>query len=207
MSIILPTFTNTCCTVISACGKISEKRSIKTDVEKVAKYGRGKEQVFIRTIISGEKETHLHIDFASKDNFPDKKTPKTTHKIEDIKKTIKELFTKEIEVHITGCFKTNVNAIPASGLIRSLYTEKKRDHDVSIRLTGAKLSLSGVPVQKIEWYESRMEEGLLYITIEGESKLTIQNDYFVKLLDWMNNVYKFFVLDIRETNGKPTFSV
>ena len=134
------------------------------------------------------------MDCALKSFFPKDKSPVIKNKKEDVLDVVKVVIGEQIEARVVGCFKIAQNELPDLGVISSMYTEKKADTNVTLRITGSTLSLTGVPVDKIVWWESDSDNGMLGVRIEGSMVTEITEDYLFRMWEWIREQFSLFVL-------------
>lgn len=198
MGIELPTFENSRCLLLTACGKLRTnelrtKGSLRAEDPKVARYLTSAGTALVRAWLAGKPVKYLHVDCALREFFPKNKVPKATHKKDEVLKIIESVLGTDIDVSIVGCFEVPIIELPESGIIRSLSLEQKTV-DVSIKLTGGSFSLTGVPVKKIDWGELEDGKRAVHVQIEGERASRVSEAYLREMWDWINDQFSLFVL-------------
>ena len=205
MGIELPTFENSYCFLLTACGElggkeIRTKRWPREEDPKVARYRTASGTALVRAWLAGKPVRHLHVDCVLREFFPENKIPKATHKKAEVLKVIESVMGTEIDVSVVGCFKMPMTKLPKGGVIRSLSVEQKTG-DVSIRLTGGSYALTGAPVKEIHWKELQEGKRSVHVRIKGEKTSKVSEAYLREMWDWINDQFSLFVLG-KTKNGR-----
>ena len=202
MVVELPKFEDKYGLILTVCGKLkspaTKTQAKEPKIAPVAKYEIPAGTAFIRTWLTGKKETYLHVDCAVSRVFSEGRAPKVTHKKNDILKTIESVSGREIDSIVEACFDIPLSDLPEKGTIRSL-CEEQRSADISIQLTGAEVSFTGAPLQWIRW-NIRKEEDMFIarVRIKGERVTVISDKYLLESWDWINEQLSIFVFGRRK---------
>ena len=203
MAIELPKFEKTYGVMLTACGelkgrssKIKELHERKT---RVARYKSSNGTAFVRSRLVKKGGTYLHVDCALGKIFSQK--TKVTHSKAEVLEIIEDVRGLEIELGIIGRFEVPISKLPETGLVRALSTEHSIS-DMSVKLTGASLSLMGTPVKKIDWgIHERKKSEMVFVTIRGERPIKVDDKYLSESWNWIDEQFLLFVLG-RRKGGK-----
>lgn len=198
MAIELPKFENTYGLFLSACGKLKDAETGAKEKDegpaKVARYLGAEGGAIIRAWVTGKKGTYLHVDCALKRYFQKGRVPKVTGKKEEVLKIIESVRGKEIELNINAGFDVPVKDIPENGMIRSL-SEEQKSIDMCLKLTGAELSISGAPINRIHWsIQDKGGKAVARIHIRGEMATIVEGTYLLECWEWINKLFLVFVM-------------
>lgn len=150
----------------------------------------------MRSWLHAKGKLYLHVDCAIGKVFSTK--PKVTHKKAEILEIIEAVRGLEIEAGITGHFQVPLAELPETGLVRALSTEHKIP-DMSVKLTGAGVSLTGTPVKNIDWaIHKRGKTEMVLVRIRGERPARVDDKYLSESWNWINEQFLFFVLGRRQ---------
>lgn len=202
MVVKLPKFEDKYGLILTVCGKlkspVTKTRGKEPEIAPVAKYETLSGKTFIRACITGTKGTHLHVDCAISRFFPKGRIPKITCKKENILSTIESTFGKEIDSQVEACFDIPFSDLPEKGTIRSLYYEQKYA-DISMQLTGAEVTFTGIPLQKIRWNIRKEKKSLVArVWLRGKRVTVVSDKYLLESWDWINEQLSIFVLGKRK---------
>jgi len=202
MAVELPTFENSYCLSLTACGrlkgKILTKRGSLDEEPKVARYRAASGTAFVRAWLTDKPAQHLHIDCALRKIFPEDKIPKVTGKKADVLEIINSVLGAQIDVSIGASFEVPRTKLAESGIIRALSVEQKTV-DISVKITGCDLSLTGAPVNKIQWSTREgKNRTVVDVRMEADRSLMVSEKYLTECWDWINNQFAFFVLGKRK---------
>jgi hypothetical protein len=104
----------------------------------------------VRMMVGGGSGKHIHFDVFSPEATSRKMKAEAKGALAQIQETTNRLFAKEVDVNLMGGFKAKLEELPETGMIRSLVFQTKMGN-VAIKLSGAKFSIEGAPVQEITW--------------------------------------------------------
>lgn len=206
MSIELPCFDKGYCIALTVCGQLKlsnhpQKKKHKNEVERIARYRTKKGMAFFRACHTGKKGEHLHVDCVLSSFFRGDFKPKPTHKKTEVLEVINNLLTTEIESNIEACFDVPFLKIPGNSMIRLLSGDQK-SVDMSLRLTTAELTLTGAPLDKIQWSILKTKtKDLVHIMMQGNTTLTLSETYLSECYDWINKQFYSFIFG-RKKDGK-----
>lgn len=162
----------------------------KIKVAQIAQFKAIGEKWLLRLMCGSQ--AHLHLDLVRESFFPKKKVPRVNSTIEAIQEILVEFSGKEVKQMVRGIFVVNRSAVPEKGMIRSLAFET-RIGDVGVKLHGARLGISGAPIDSVSWDEENGDE----ISIRLQSPIVptaISEDYLVKALALLEESFNIFVL-------------
>jgi len=202
MAIEIPKFEKTYGVMLRACGKLKGQTSkVKAQSEKkktrVARYRSENKTVFIRSWLHAKGGLYLHVDCALGKVFSTR--PKVTHKKAEVLEIIEAVRGFEIEAGIIGQFEVPLTKLPETGLVRALSTEH-RINDMSVKLTGAAVSLTGTPVKNMNWaMYKRGKTEMVLVKIEGEITTRVDDKYLSESWNWINEQFLLLVLGRRES--------
>ena len=205
MPIQIPRFEKKNCLAVTACGRLKGeglpgRGKIREEKPRVARYQTKSGTAFVRAWLGGRAKRHLHVDCALQTFFGTRQRPKATHKKAEVLKVVEGAIGAQIDVSLRGCFEVPLAELPERGIIRSLAREQKT-LDMSIRLTGGSLSLTGAPIKKVHWTELKDNNALVSVTIEGERTATVSERYMCEMWEWINDEFSLFILGKRK-DGK-----
>lgn len=203
MAIDLPKFEYKYGQILTACGKLKgiELKGLVTKKPKllIARYRTSAGNAFVRVRLADTKGAkYLHVDCALEHFLPKDKKPEVTHKKEEVLKIIESFLGVEIDYNVDACFEVPFKELPENGLIRSLSTEQKTT-DMTVRLTGADLSMSGAPIKKIRWTTRKKErQNVINVWMRAERSTSISDKYLSETLEWISKQFAIFVLGKKE---------
>jgi hypothetical protein len=202
MAIKLPTFEKSYGLIMTVCGKLkqasSQTKKGRDQKPKVARFSTPAGNAFIRVWVTGKPVSHLHVDCALQKFFPKDRIPKVTHKKVDVLKVIKRVIGLQIDVNIRACFGVPITELPEGGIVRALSVEQKTN-DMSVKLTGGSLAVTGAPVSRVQWRIAKDNaKTVVEIQMEGETSSTISENYLQESWQWINNQFSLFVLGRRK---------
>ncbi len=205
MNIKLPDFKDSRCEGFVACGELirDKKRKIyfqKKDSTFFGRYKGEKENVYLRIIIPESKQDlHLHIDCYSTSYFGKDNTPKGKSQITKIRKILDYYSDYSIDLQVTAKFNILYKNLP-EGVIRFL-TSKREIDSIESRMTGGALSFTGLPIREITFQLSTNGDRI-YITITGNKTEKFDNDYLLRLSNWIEKQFNFYVLGKTKNDKK-----
>ena len=203
MAVKLPKFEGKYGLMVTACGQlkgtnVAPGSAGREKKPRVARYQTPSGIAFVRSWFAGKTKRHLHMDCALGSVFRHRPKPKTTHRKAEVLQLIEGVLGKKIDVHITEHFDIPFGDLPKTGLIRSL-SPKQKSGDMTVKLTGCSLSLTGVPVTSIRWnIRKEGKKRIVHVCIEAERSETISEQYLPGLCTWMEKQLLLFVLGRRE---------
>lgn len=176
------------CGTLTSPAKISDAR-LNQERRLICSYLVAGEKHFAR-IMTGTFRGHFHIEAATMSFF--KRAPQTNAKRKDLDDVIRQVVDEEIRVRLICDFVVPFSELPANAVIRLLSSETSAA-GVSMRLTGGVLTLTGSPVEKVQW--SLREDGK-HVTVSVESRTTcaITDDYLVDLQRRSRSLFEIAVL-------------
>ena len=198
MSVELPIFDKRSL-ILTVCGRIKEGTVLPSttifEKERVASYQTPKGKAYVRAFLKRNKKIiHLHVDCALHDFFPKGKTPKVTHKKNDVLKAIESVIGSDIIANIEGCFEISMSDLPENGSIRLLSSEQKSG-ELSFRLIGGEISIKGSDVKSIEWNIRKDDpKEIIRAIMVGERSFKISDKYLIECLDWLDTQFAVFIL-------------
>lgn len=199
MAIELLKFEKTYGVSLTVCGKLKGRapkiKAQRKEKARVARYQSGRRTAFVRSWLHAKRKLYLHVDCALEKVFLTK--PKVTHKKAEILEIIEAVRGFEIEAGIIARFEVPLTKLPETGLVKALSTEH-RISDMSVKLTGAAVSLTGTPVKSIDWaIYKRGKNEMVLVRIEGERAAKVDDKYLSESWNWINEQFLFFVLGRR----------
>lgn len=198
MPITLPDFKNTHCVSLVACGEIKTTdraliKWLKKGKRAVADLNKSGAKTYIRVSLGEYTGKHFHVDVTKQSHFPKKYIPASRLPIGQIQKKLEQLIGKEVEVDLRGMFELEINDLPESGLIKSLFFQTQLG-DVAIKMKGSKLSIRGAPINEITW-QILPDGKKIGVIIETENlKTTVTDNYLISALTTLKNALNVFVL-------------
>ncbi len=185
--------------MLTACGQlkgVSRAPSSVAHEEKarVARYRTGSGTALVRSWLTGKNNCQLHVDCALGNVFLSRPKPKATHKKGEVLDSIGSVLGEQIDVRISAYFDVPLKDLPEKGLIRA-FSPEQESGDVTVRMTGCTLSLTGAPVTGVRW--NIREEGkkcIVRVSMKAERSETISEQYLTGLWDWMEQQFRLFVL-------------
>lgn len=207
MPITLPDLKNSHCVMLTACGEIKTAdreliKWLKKEKATISDLSKSGDKVYVRVSL-GEEWTgkHFHVDVTKTDFYKKKLTTTAGLTVEQIQKKFDKLIGKEVIVDLTGRFEVEINKLPDSGIIKSLFFETKLG-DVAIKMKGSRLSITGAPVNEITWQLLR-DGKTIGVTIETANlKTTVTENYLTSALSTLENALKVFVLGKIQNESK-----
>lgn len=195
MTFALPEIEKADCKSFTACGRVATKgeslsRFFAGKGPEIASIKRGRSQRFVR--LSLEETGHLHLDVATPAYFRDGRKPKPTHTWQQIQAALGRFIGREIQVRAEGVFSLPPQRLPESGFIRMLSVESKSPK-VSMKLTGGTFSVTGAPIQRINWSLER-DGKRIEIRLRSTLKATVSETYLVELFGLLSESLQVFVL-------------
>lgn len=145
--------------IISACGEIvTEDKGLVALLGEMGKQpplicrlGPDSGDFFVRLMGGGgKKKTHLHLDVASPAYFTRGGVPRSNASMEQIVKAVTPFFGQKYTVTSECECVTPAESVPANSIIRKGAVDIKADN-FTIRQTGGKFALGGLPVDSIAW--------------------------------------------------------
>ncbi len=198
MEIVLPEFKGGHCRLVTACGELlgstAQRKSLRKAKSKVARYRTPSGTALVRAWIDGKGNTrYLHVDCALREYFPKGSAPKVTHTKAEVTRIIERAVGRDIDVSIVGCFEVPMAKLPEGGIIR-LLSEEQKTAGVSMKMTRGTFSLTGAPIKRIDWRESKDKKRSINVVIEGDVRRTVSEEYMCEMWEWINKQFQLFVL-------------
>ena len=199
MPITLPDLKNTHCVSLTACGEIktTDKDLLKwlKDENKslVADLDKHNRQLYVTVGLGEYTGKHFHLDVTN-ESYQSKKSFSHTRnvRIDQVQKKLEKLIGEEVLVDLKGMFEIELGELPEGGIVKSLLFETKGD--VAIKLKGAKLSITGAPVNEITWQLSPKGKKI-GVFLEAENlKITVGENYLTDALARLESALKVFIL-------------
>ena len=195
MTFILPEIEKAHCKSFTACAHVVTKdkslgKHFSGKRPFVASVKRGQSHRFVRLCV--EKSGHLHLDIATPAYFPKGLKPKPTHKWPQIQTALGRFLGQELQVRAEGVFSLPLQSLPELGFIRMVSVESKSPK-VSMKLTGGTFSVTGAPIQRIEWSLERDGKGI-EVHLRSTVKATLNETYLEELFRLLNESLQIFVL-------------
>ena len=196
MSLQIPDFQGRTCVAITACGEVNteDERLIKILEEKKARIARFEiagRAFFLRCCTGGAKNRHLHVDCAAGEYFPEKQRPKPDWEKDELIEFVSQFEGVSIALGVVGAFDLPLDELPETGSIRSL-GKGEQTGDVSIKLTRGRFTISGAPIEHIDW-SIRDDGKRVRIWIEGDSDETVGEEYLQRTYEWLESQLSLFV--------------
>jgi len=198
MPIKFPDFREIRCVAVGACGALdTDEQEVLAAIEKlkdevlIASYRNGNATAYIRVLLGGKTQKHVHIDVYKREAFGNV-IPKATHKRKDIEKILDQFMGKKIVTRSFGRFMLPVAELPEAGLIRSTFFETKQG-ELSITVSAANLSIKGAPIRNLEW-QFVAKGASVRIDIDAKVEKEIGDNYLTDQLQLLNFGFRLFVL-------------
>ena len=186
---------------LGACGALdTDSKEILAAIKErkeeaiIASYKVGNSTAYIRVLLGGSSQKHVHIDVYKKEAFG-KLPPKATHKRKDVEKILDQYMGEKISTRSYGRFRVPVAELPEGGLIRSTFIGVKQG-DLSIKVSGASLVVKGAPIRKLEWQFAEKDMSLM-VVIDARLEVEIRKDYLIDQLRLLDSGFRLFVLGER----------
>ena len=165
----------------------------------VAPYKNANGSGYVRLILGGHANNHVHIDIATKEFFRDEQKPQSTGSIKRFFEILDRFMGHEVDVGLIGIFEIDPVDLPPNGIIRSMIVEQKTG-DVGIKMSGARLSVTGAPIRQISWSERPNKK--FYVTLTAQiAKVKLSDDYLVEALKKLQKALNVFVYG--RTSNEP----
>jgi len=198
MALILPSFEATYCRAITVCGKpdLGQDKTLISILPKkpfIISYKAAGHTAYLRLLSICEKATSVHIDCAKKENFPSANIPKPTGTKLGLDRVFKRLDGISIDAGISAIFELPLTELPEGGLIRSSNNVLKSG-SLKIRQISAVYKIEGAPISLLSWDLPDNEKDLC-IQLVGSTPEKIGDDYLIRSLNWINNIFNLFVLE------------
>ncbi|UCH63283.1 MAG: hypothetical protein JSU77_02180 [Fidelibacterota bacterium] len=196
MPLELPSFINTKCVGITACATIELEdnelaEGLKDPMEMTALYEIDGKAVIIHVHTGKAGESHLHIDCVLSSYYDEEPKQKEMNTIDEVSAFILKLAGSSVAIGTIGGFIVPLNELPEHGTIRSLSAEK-RTGDMSITLTGAKLAITGAPIERVEWEIFENKEHV-FIAIYSNKAEILDEQYLTRVAEWVEAQFYLFI--------------
>jgi hypothetical protein len=99
---------------------------------------------------------------------------------------------------VVGVFALPLGDLPETGLIRSLCGAGGESAGVTVRLTGARFTITGAPTETLRWWVNG-ETSELYVEVRARRRLKVAEGYLEEAFEWISAQFELFVLG-RTTN-------
>lgn len=197
MAIKFPDLVRTHCVSVVACGFIkSPNRALahrfKKEQVMIASLKTHNAKAFLRVWIGGQKSRHFHLEVVRASVFNPPKNKKL-NTIEQINKTLIRFIGSEVEADLKGMFEIKLSELPEGGIIRSLLFQTQTGN-VAIKVEGARLSITGAPVDSITWQSFKSGEKMRVMLEAEDVKKTISEDYLSDILSMLETSLNVFIL-------------
>jgi hypothetical protein len=154
--------------------------------------------VYVRVLPGGKPGKHLHVDCARPDYFRPGRAPKPAHKEEQVLALIEQGDGAILDSRVVGVFALPLGDLPETGLIRSLCGAGGESAGVTVRLTGARFTITGAPTETLRWWVNG-ETSELYVEVRARRRLKVAEGYLEEAFEWISAQFELFVLG-RTTN-------
>ncbi len=198
MIIRLPSFADTKCRYLTACGRVATDRSdvlkwLRRQKTMEARYRRSGCTGYVHVMFWGEDGNHLHVDVAAREYFLKRRRscPRPTRKIAEVRRAFDRVAGYDISSRITGTYFVAQEKLPP--FVQSTIAETTSVRDVSIKTTGGTLSVAGAPISTIRWW---LPEGLddAFVQLQAERTATLDDGYLEGCLEVLDSAFEAFVL-------------
>jgi hypothetical protein len=198
MELVLPDLSKSSCLSIRMCGEIVSSlnkdlmRWLKDAERFAAKFKQGEEVYFLGLILGGRSGKHVHIDIFHQAFAPE--TIKSKYvKLQQIFETLDRLSGLTIKRGVEGLFPVELKDLPKGGIIDSLFIETKAGN-MSVKVKGADLAITGAPVNEISWFALE-DEDTIGVRLEAvQNNATLSESYLTSALETLEQALNIFVL-------------
>jgi hypothetical protein len=168
--------------VLTACGMLHTKqKSLHKWAEQHSKQWyryslrtKGSPLYYRVSLDPSKDRIHVHIEVVTKEVFKKASLPKASSDVIDSDALMNPFAGQEIEVNIGADMLVDPQRLPPIILMTNRMSATK--DGVSMKMTGGHLSIEGAPISSIAW-SIRKDERRSLIRMEGETKLTISENY------------------------------
>ena len=198
MPIILPDLTTSGLLRLGVCGRIVEPdKSLAKWLEErrslICTYTLSHKKYFARVITGGVKG-HFHVESASSTFFP--RQPNTNAQRKDWDVTTDKVIGAQVIARIRSWFEVPLTSLAQNGVIRTL-SQPTSAAGASLKLTAGTLTLSGSPIDRVEW-ELR-DKQRIRVAIDSVRTVTIDENYLVEMQKWSRALFDATVLSTEVT--------
>ncbi len=198
MIVRLPSFADTECRFLTACGQVATDRSdvlkwLRGQKTMEAQYRRSGCTGYVRVMFGGKRGGHLHVDVAAREFFlkHHRSPPRPTHKIAEVREALGRVAGYDISSRIAGTYFVDQEKLPP--FVKSTIAETTSVRDVSIKTTGGTLSVTGAPINSIRWWLREDQDDAL-VQLEAEKTFALDEGYLEECLDVLDSAFEAFVL-------------
>ena len=206
--VALPVFADDYGRMLIACAElVTDDQAVLDRLEQIT--GQRKEVVCefggagakgFAELFTGGKRGHLHVEVYGP-KWPTRRRPKPNKTSDEFSLMLGEFIGHKVSVHLTARFATPREALPKEGIIRSALDQTRAQvDDVFVRQTGAKYSVEGSPIERLEWFhvkgidEVRSELAMIVAT-------AITPNYLQDLYERAHGVFKAWVCGDASNGG------
>lgn len=194
MNLLVPQIEEGACAIFTACGNVQASgkgKLVKSSFKnwQIAEVPDTKVREWIRLAYSTSSR-HLHIDLATGTFFPENEPPKSNIAFKGLLKKLDQFEGVKLNTTAGADFKARLVDIPESSMIRKTML-KAREGGVSVKLTGARLSFEGLPIEAIYWREDDISKSIKIEvrTIEFKNRV-FTSAYLVDLYKEVKDLYR-----------------
>lgn len=194
MSVRLPTFEDSHCQLMTACGEIVSQDAqllkwLKKQKSLDARYRGAGRSAYVHAGFGGSSGRHVHIDVAPREFFR-RSPPKTKNSIAEVRKVLAKTEGHQINVHVDGLYV--VQESNCSAIIQATRL-KIQEGDVSIATTGGRLAVEGAPIYQIVW-RLRKNRDEVEIRLRARTSSIIGPSYLEDCFALLESAFQAFVL-------------
>jgi len=192
---------------LTACGEIRPKgdeqlqKWVKDHSDKFFIYRvvppNGEELVYRVSLDDFKDFLHVHVDFATKEFFEGRKFPEASKNVPTFDDLLHPFVGRELQVDISADFIRKLDDLPSTITFISKASVKTKE--LTIRITGATLSIDGSPIEKVSWMMDA-DQSRATINMHGKTALQFAATYFVDCLRFVSQYSRPF-LEKEETNA------
>ena len=195
MPIKFPNLANAGAFHLVACARIktstkSVQESLRERQSLIFPYTVSARSFFAR-LITGGVPGHFHVECVAPEFFGERGKPKPNSTLSDFEAIAKPIIGCDARVRVKCLFKVPISSLSKTGVIRTLSAETTAA-GVSVKLTAGTLSLSGSPIDKVEW---TLEDGeLIRIGLDSLHSQRITETYLDDLLNESRSLFDVIIL-------------
>jgi hypothetical protein len=147
---------------------------------------------FFGRLITGGVTGHFHFECAAPESFAEAFKPKPNSTVKEFEAIADTVIGCDAAVRAICFFQVPISALSKTGVIRTLSAETTAA-GVSVKLTAGTLTLSGSPIDRVEW--KLQEDDLIRIGLESVSSIRISENYLNDLLNESRSLFDVIILE------------
>ncbi len=201
MPLIVPKVRITECRELGICAELKsdDKALLKWIEDQPVMMSRHKladKQGYLALILGGKDNRHAHVELTAESNF--RRAPEPKFKTAEIIKAFDRLLGQEVDATLWGIYFIKKQKTPA--IISSTFVQAS-DNGVTLKLSGATISVQGAPISKIEWRLTD-DNDTVRIRLSVSKELKITESYIVDAQQLIESAFEAIVVK-GGSNGGP----